>query len=123
MARQEHKGLYTRTVEEVVNWKQSPYIAGMVTGAKAALVGAPVGSLIAAIKDSNAKRGAILGALVAGVPGFAAGFAKQRIQNIDQEASIRYFADHIKEREPRFFTPERQALIKGHQAHVYRKNT
>lgn len=123
MAHPENKGLYTRTVEEVVNWKQSPYIAGMVSGFKAALIGAPVGSLVAAIKDSNAKKGAILGAIAAGVPGFMKGFAQQRMKNIDQEAAIRYFVDHIKEREPRFFTPERQALIKGKSAYVYRKTT
>jgi hypothetical protein len=97
-------------MDEAAHFEKSPVAEGFVAGLKAALLGAPVGAAVQALRGKDALTGALLGAVI---PGLLAGLAKggtRKLENLSTEADLRYHAQNIKDREPMFFMPPRQQL-------------
>lgn len=100
----------TEGYNEIGAVKRSPLAEGFMAALKAALIGAPIGAGVQALRGGNMATGAIAGALL---PGFIAGFTRateQKLNNLDTEAMIRYHTSNIRDREPYFFLPPRQKL-------------
>lgn len=104
------KNLLTEGIEDTVHIQKSPFFEGFQRGLQAALIGAPTGAVVQAIRGKNPMLGAIMGAAVAGIPTGLAAAGAQKLDNLDQEAILRYHASRIKEREPLFFMPPPQHL-------------
>jgi hypothetical protein len=83
-----------------------------MTGLKAALMGMPIGAGIQAVRGGNVAAGAALGALIPGLLAGLAAASEQKLENLNAEGMIRYHAQNIKDREPMFFMPPRQAMGK-----------
>jgi hypothetical protein len=99
-------------IDRSVTFREAPATSGFMTGLKAALIGAPVGAAVQALRGHDALAGALLGAII---PGLLAGLAKagtKKLENLGTEAELRYHAQNIKDREPEFFLPPRQQMGK-----------
>jgi hypothetical protein len=105
------KSLATKQLEAIAEWERSPFIRGLLTGAKGAIVGGAAGAAAQAIRGKSMLPGAILGALGTGLLAGAAKAAAQDISNQESEAALRYHAERIKTREPYFFLPKKKELI------------
>lgn len=104
----EHKTPLTSAIEEGEAWQRSPFVQGLLAGAKGALIGGPTAAVIQLARGKSPILGAVLGAAATGL---AAGLGKavqQDIENQEQEAILRYHSERIKSREPMFFLPPPQ---------------
>ena len=104
------RSLIGETIDVAAQAEKSPLVEGFVAGLKAALLGAPIGAGVQALRDKSPMTGAVIGAVI---PGLLAGLARageQKIENLGTEAALRYHAENIKEREPYFFMPPRHEL-------------
>ena len=99
------KNFITNGIEDAVYLQRSPVAEGVAQGTKAALIGAPVGALVNALRGKDPLIGSIIGALSLGIPAALAGSTSQKLSNLDNEAIIRHHAKNIKKREPAFFMP------------------
>lgn len=99
------KSLFTEGLEDAIHVQKSPFFEGFQRGIQAGLIGAPTGALVQALRGKNPILGAIMGAAALGVPTGLLAAATQKVENLDQEAILRYHASRIKEREPLFFMP------------------
>lgn len=91
--------------EEAHKFDRSPFVQSFLAGTKGALLGGPLAAGIQALRGKSATTGAVVGALGAGL---AAGLAKaveRKMENLNQEAVLRYHAEQILSREPYFFMP------------------
>jgi hypothetical protein len=106
------RSILGKAIDERAVLDKSPLTTGFMAGLRAALVGAPLGAAIQAVQGKDVLTGAMLGAVI---PGLIAGMAKgstQKVENLANEAELRYYAGNIKSREPMFFMPPRQQLGK-----------
>ena len=99
------KGIVLDTIEAEKRLEKSPFIEGLLHSAKGALLGAPTGALIAGFSGGSAKSGAFIGSLLAAAA-FGVGKAMaQDLHNKEQEAELRIYLEHIKDREPFYYMP------------------
>lgn len=108
----DHRSYIGSGIDETVHFKESPISSGFMAGLKYALMGAPVGAAVEALRGHDALTGAVLGAVIPGVLAAIAKGGTKKLENLDTEAYLRYHAEQIKAREPEFFLPPRQYLGK-----------
>lgn len=104
------KGPIEYAIEEDVRLKKSPHVEGMIQGAKAAIVAAPLGMAVQALRGRNPLGGAAITGIGAGVIAGLIGAAAQKYKNLKTEAELRYHMRNMVEREPMVAMPEPQAL-------------
>lgn len=102
---EEHRGPLIRGIEEARHWEKSPLIQGLYAGAKGALVGAPLVGFIQALRGKSPMLGAITGAIGLGALTGVAKAVAQDVENVTEEAGMRYHMDRLRGREPAFFSP------------------
>jgi hypothetical protein len=107
---EDKRSLVGKVIDTSAGVEKSPLTAGFVAGLKAALWGAPLGAGIQAVRGKDAVTGAAIGALAAGILAAISRSGQQKVQNLGAEASLRYHAGNIKDREPLFFMPPRQYM-------------
>lgn len=86
-------------------FNKSPFIQGLLAGLKGALVAGPAAAGVQALRGKNPILGGALGAIAAGVLAGAGKAMVQDIKNQTTEATLRYHAERLKEREPFIFMP------------------
>jgi len=99
------RGIVPSSIGETKYLEKSPFIQGFLAGLKGALIGAPTGAAIQAMRGKNPLLGAVIGGLGAG---FASGLAKataQKLENVSEEEALRYHVEQMKAREPFVFMP------------------
>jgi len=102
---QDTRGIGTKTIEETAVYEKSPFMQGLLAAAHGALLAAPIGASIQALRGKNPVVGALVAALGTGLITGAVRATAQDINNQEREALLRYHADRIKGREPFFFMP------------------
>jgi hypothetical protein len=95
----------TIAVEEAVKAEKSPSVEGFVQGTKAALMAAPVGAAIQALRDKNPKMGALIAGLGVGALAGISAAAVQKYNNTKTEAELRYHMRNMINREPTVALP------------------
>ena len=105
------KSLSVKATEEGIVFERSPFIRGLLSGAKGALLGAAAGAAVQAVRGKSLIPGAVLGAIGTAIMAGAARSATQDLENQETEAKLRYHAERIKTREPYFFMPKRDTLL------------
>lgn len=108
----DHRSLIGEGLDQTAYLERSPVTAGFMAGLKAAIIGAPVGAGVQALRGKDAATGALMGAVGAAIIAALAKSGKQKLENLNTEAALRYHADNIKSREPLFFMPPRQYMGK-----------
>ena len=110
MSDTDRRSLIGTGLDESAYIARSPVAEGFIAGLKAALMAAPIGAGVQAMRGKNPLVGALIGAAGAGLAvGLSKGSTK-KLENLNTEADLRYHAEKIKEREPMFFMPPRQQL-------------
>lgn len=100
-------------IEEDVRVRKSPHVEGMIQGAKAAIVAAPLGAAVQALRNRNPWGGAAVAGLGAGAIAGLLGAAAQKYRNLQTEAELRYHMRNLVDREPMVAMPEPQALTQA----------
>jgi hypothetical protein len=101
----DNRGFVARGLEENAIFQRSPFIQGLVSGTKGALLAGPLAAAVQAVRGKDPILGGIAAALVAGLAVGGAKALTQDIQNKEQEAELRYYTQRMKEREPLVFLP------------------
>lgn len=102
------KSLLTSTIEEGEAWQRSPFVQGLLAGAKGVLIGGPTAAAIQLARGKSPIMGALVGAAATGLVAGLGKAVQQDVENQEQEAILRYHAERIKSREPLFFLPPPQ---------------
>ena len=110
MSGPDNRSLVGTGIDEATYLQKSPAAEGFMAGLKAALMAAPIGAGVQALRGKDPLIGAIIGAAGAGLVAGLARSSSRKLENLDTEAALRYHAQNIKEREPMFFMPPRQQL-------------
>ena len=92
-------------LENVEALDKSPFVQGLLAGAKGALVGGPLGAAIQYARGKSVGFGALAGALGAGAVTALARATRQDVSNQVEEGRLRYFVGRMKAREPLVFMP------------------
>jgi hypothetical protein len=98
--------------QEKNTWEKSPTVQGALGALRGAAVGAPVVGFANALRGGSPLLGGIAGALGLGILAGLYSATQQRVENIDREAGLRYYAEQLKGREPFFFMPPPRLLDK-----------
>jgi hypothetical protein len=93
-------------LETVALAQRSPAVEGVIEGAKAATISAPIFATIQALRNRSATAGAIAGGIGAGVLFGLAAAAKQGYYNTRSEAYIKYHLENIRKREQEAADPQ-----------------
>lgn len=96
----EQKSPITYMVERDVQLKKDPRVEGALQGAKAALLAAPIGAAVQALRDKSPAMGALVSGLGAGLLVGLSAAAIQKYRNIRTEANMRYHLRNMVDREP-----------------------
>lgn len=104
------KDLLTMAVEQDTAIKKSPITEGVIEGAKAALLAAPVGAAIQGIRGKNMYLGSLIAGLGAGTLAGLTSAAIQKYKNVSREADMRYHMRNMLDREPMAFMPPPQTM-------------
>lgn len=99
------RGPVTRGIEEAQVWDSSPFIRGLISGTKGALLAAPIAAAVQALRGRDPLLGGILAALGTGALLGTSRALEQKVKNQEIEGQIRYHAEQLKNREPLFFLP------------------
>lgn len=108
----DYRSILGEGIDKAVKLERSPLAEGFIAGFKAALLGAPLGAGIQAVRGKNPLVGALAGAILPGIVAGVSRAAAQKVENLNTEAAIRYHASNIKAREPLFFMPPQQYMGK-----------
>jgi hypothetical protein len=100
----------TGAFEEAQTFERSPTTQAILAGIKGALLGGPIAAGIQALRGKSATTGAILGVLGGGVAAALAKGVERKLENLNNEAVLRYHAEQILNREPYFFMPSPQNM-------------
>lgn len=109
---EQNRGFVPTSVGETVHLEKSPFIQGFLAGIKGALVGAPTGAVVQALRGRSPLLGAIIGGLGAGILSGAAKASVQKIENVSTEEAMRYHIEQMKSREPFVFMPPPPTLAR-----------
>lgn len=100
-----YRGPVGKYIEDTQQWERSPFIRGLLSGTKSALMAAPIGAAVQAIRGKNALVGALVGALGAGLTVGISRAVDQDVKNQIQEGDLKFYAERLKESEPLVFMP------------------
>ena len=87
-------------MDEAARLEKSPQVEGIMQGAKAAIMAAPVGAAVQALRSKNPYMGAIIAGLGAGALAGLSAAAIQKYKNLQVEAGMRYHLRNMIDREP-----------------------
>lgn len=104
------KGPVEYAMEEDVRFKKSPKVEGALQGAKAAVIAAPIGAAVQALRGKSPTMGALVAGLGAGALMGLSAAAVQKYRNLKQESELRYHLRNMVEREPTVALPGPQAM-------------
>jgi len=93
-------------VDETARLERDPKVEGVMQGVKAAVMAAPVGAAIQALRSKNPYMGALIAGLGAGALAGASAAAIQKYKNLQTEAAMRYHMRNMVEREPTVALPD-----------------
>ena len=93
-------------LDEAAEVEKSPKVEGAIQGAKAAVIAAPLGAAIQALRGKNPYVGALIAGLGVGATAGAAAAAVQKYKNMRQEADLRYHLRNMVDREPGVALPD-----------------
>jgi hypothetical protein len=100
----------TRFVEQDIQIQKSPITAGIIEGAKAAVIAAPMGAAIQGLRGKNMYLGGFVSGLGAALAAGLSAAGIQKFENVKQEAKLRYHMRNLIDREPAVFLPDPQDL-------------
>ena len=104
------KGPLEYLVEQEEFLERDPRVEGMSQGAKAAIVAAPIGAAVQALRGKSPAVGALVAGLGAGALLGLSSAAIQKYRNLRYESGLRYHLRNMVDREPTVALPEPQAL-------------
>ena len=104
------RGPVTYAIDTESALSQSPMIEGFLQGSKAAILAAPIGAAVQALRNKSPSAGALIAGLGAGALAGLTAASIQKYKNLKQEANIRYHLRNMIEREPEVTGPEVQYL-------------
>jgi len=97
-------------LEQDAEFNKSPKVEGVLQGAKAALLAAPLGAAVQALRNKSPGMGALVTGLGAGLLAGLSAAAVQKYRNLKTEADMRYHLRNMVEREPTVMLPEPGAM-------------
>jgi hypothetical protein len=97
-------------IRETKYLESSPFIQGFLAGVKGALLGAPMGGFVQALRGKDPIIGAIVGGLGAGLVSGGVKALSQSVNNSEFEENLRYHVGNMKDREPFTFLPPPQHM-------------
>ena len=101
----DERGLVAESFGETKHLEKSPFVQGFLAAVKGALLAAPAGAAVAALKGKNPILGALIGGLGVGALSGIAKATTQKVDNISAEEAMRYHIAQMKSREPMIFMP------------------
>ena len=107
------RGLVPSSLGETTHWEKSPFIQGFIAGFKGALMGAPAGAAVQAIRGKDPIIGALIGGLGVGVLSGVARASAKKLESVSAEEAMRYHILQMKGREPFVFMPPSSLLQKA----------
>lgn len=100
----------TTTIRETKILESSPFVRGFLAGMKGAILGAPMGGFVQALRGKDPIMGAIVGGLGAALAAGGAKALTQSVENTEFEENMRYHVENMKDREPFLFMPPAQQM-------------
>ena len=97
-------------IEQDAAFNKSPKVEGTLRGAKAAVLAAPIGAAIQALRGKSPVKGALLAGLGAGLITGLGAATVQKYKNLRTEADLRYHLRNMVEREPTVALPDPEAM-------------
>lgn len=101
----DYRGPITKGIQETEAFERSPFIQGLISGGKGALMAAPIAAAIQAIRGKDPIVGGIIAALATGAVIGTAKYVGKDVTNQEQEGMLRYHIERMKQREPLLFLP------------------
>ena len=92
-----------RYLDAEVELDKSPKIEGFTQGAKAAVVAAPIGAAIQALRGKSPAVGAIASGLAVGMVAGLAAASVQKYKNMQAESQMKYHIQNVMDRNPTMF--------------------
>ena len=89
--------MFTRAFDTKSEIQKSPKVEGIIQGAKAAVIAAPIAAAIQALRNKNPIIGGVLAGLAAGATVGAGAAAMQNLRNTEIESDMRYHLGNIQD--------------------------
>ena len=100
----------TGTFVEAQELERSPKVQAAIAGVKGALLGGPLAAGLQALRGKSATTGLVMGMLGGGALAAIAKGVERKLENLNNEAVLRYHSEQILQREPYFFMPPAQQM-------------